>query len=96
MVSYKLLISERALSFIKALPPKSQRIVIERCKALSDDPFPGKGDKEIIRRRCHEAIYRLHISRSFTAFYKIDQEKGMVKILDIMTIELAHKRYGRL
>jgi hypothetical protein len=52
-------------------------------------------DKEIIQRTGHETIYRLHISRSFTAFYKIYKDETLVKILDIMTIEQAHKIYGR-
>jgi mRNA-degrading endonuclease RelE of RelBE toxin-antitoxin system len=95
LTAYKLVIRKKALEFINALPPKSQRIVIEKCKTLADDPFPGQGDKEIIQRRGHEAIYRLHISRSYTAFYKVYKDEKMVKILDIMTIEQAHKIYGR-
>lgn len=95
MVNYQLFIGEGAVEFINSLPQKSQRIVIEKCKTLSVDPFPGQGDKEILHRMGHEALYRLHISRSYTAFYKIDQDEKVVKILDIMTIEQAHKIYGR-
>lgn len=95
MAAYQLVIRKRALEFVNALPSKSQRIVIEKCKTLAYDPFPGKGDKEIIQRKGHEAIYRLHISRSYTAFYKIYKDEKMVKILDITTIEQAHKIYGR-
>ncbi len=43
----------------------------------------------------HEALCRLHIPRSYTTFYRIDQDEKVVKILDIMTIEQAHKIYGR-
>jgi mRNA interferase RelE/StbE len=95
VVAYHLIIRKKALEFINALPSKSQKIVIDKCKTLASDPFPGKGDKEIIHRKGHEDIYRLHISRSYTAFYKIDKDKKMVKILDITTIEQAHKIYGR-
>jgi mRNA-degrading endonuclease RelE of RelBE toxin-antitoxin system len=95
VVAYQLVIRKKALEFVDALPPKSQRIVIEKCKTLADDPLPGQGDKEIIQRKGHEAIYRLHISRSYTAFYKIYKDEKLVKILDIMTIEQAHKIYGR-
>ncbi len=95
MVAYQLNIKKKALEFINGMPAKSQRIVIERCKTLSDDPFPGRGDKEIIQRAGHEDIYRLHISRTYTAFYKIYQEEKIVKIIDITTIEQAHKIYGR-
>ncbi len=95
MVAYQLVIRKRALEFVNALPSKSQRIVIEKCKTLAGDPLPGQGDKEIIQRKDHEDIYRLHISRSYTAFYKIDKNEKKVKILDITTIEQAHKIYGR-
>ena len=90
-----MVIKKKALEFVRTLPPKSQRLVVEKCKTLADDPFPGNGDKEIIQRKNHEDIYRLHISRSYTAFYKVYKNEKMVKILDITTIEHAHKIYGR-
>ena len=95
MVVYQIVIKKKALEFLNALPLKSQRIVIEKCKTLADDPFPGQGDKELIQRRGHKDICRLHISRSYTAFYKVYKDEKMVKILDITTIEQAHKIYGR-
>ena len=95
MVAFQIVISKNALDFINSLPQKSQRIVIEKCKSLADDPFPGQGDREMIQRRDHKDIYRLHISRSYTAFYKIYKDEKIVKILDVMTIERAHKVYGR-
>lgn len=95
MVAYQLAIKKKALEFVRALPPKSQRLIVEKCKTLAIDPFPGKGDKEIIQRKNHEDIYRLHISRSYTAFYKINKDEEKVLILEITTIEQAHKVYGR-
>jgi mRNA interferase RelE/StbE len=95
VVVYHLVIGRKALEFISALPSKSKRIVIEKCKTLAEDPFPGQGDKELIPRKGHKDIYRLHISRSYTAFYKINKDEKMVKILEITTIEQAHKIYGR-
>ncbi|MEI6102703.1 MAG: type II toxin-antitoxin system RelE/ParE family toxin [Methanothrix sp.] len=95
MVTYHLVIGKKALEFISALPSKSKKIVIEKCKTLADDPFPGQGDKELIHRKGHKDIYHLHISRSYTAFYKINKDEKMVKILEITTIEQAHKIYGR-
>lgn len=88
-------IDKKALEFINALPSKGKRIVIEKCKALAEDPFPDQGDKELIHRKGHKDIYRLHISRSYTVFYGINKEEKMVKILEITTIEQAHKIYGR-
>jgi mRNA interferase RelE/StbE len=95
VVIYHLLIGKKALEFISALPSKSKMIVIEKCKTLADDPFPGQGDKELIHRKGHKDIYRLHISRSYTALYRINKDENRVKILEIMTIEQAHKIYGR-
>jgi len=95
VVAFQIVISKNALDFINSLPQKSQTIVIEKCKSLADDPFPGRGDREMIQRRDHKEIYRLHISRSYTAFYKIYKDEKIVKILDVMTIERAHKVYGR-
>ena len=95
MVVYQLVIEKKALEFVNSLPQKSRRMVIEKCKTLGVEPFPGQGDKELIRRKGHKDIYRLHISRSYTAFYKIYKEKKRVKIPAIMTIEQAHKTYGQ-
>jgi len=71
VVAFHIVIDKDALEFINSLPSKSHRIVVEKCKTLAFNPFPGQGDKEIIQRKDHEDIYRLHISRSYTAFYKI-------------------------
>jgi len=95
VVTFHIMINKDALEFINSLPSKSHRIVVEKCKTLAINPFPGQGDKEFIQRKDHEDIYRLHISRSYTAFYKIHKNEKIVRILDIMTIEQAHKIYGR-
>jgi mRNA-degrading endonuclease RelE of RelBE toxin-antitoxin system len=97
VVAYQLVIRKKALEFVNSLPSKSQRVVIEKCKTLAEDPFPGQGDKEIIiiLRKGHEDIYLLHILRSYTAFYKICRDEKTVRILEITTIEQAHKQYGR-
>jgi len=38
----------------------------------------------------------MYVSRSYTIFYRIYEEEKTDKILNIMTIEEAHKKYGRL
>ncbi len=93
----KLEIEEGASKFLSSLPEKSQRIVKKHCLALAEDPFPGKsGDKEVLHLPGFRTLYRLHVGRSYTVFYRIFEDKQTVRILDIMTIEQAHKRYGRL
>ena len=92
----KVRIDRAALAFIENLPEKIRRIVKDKLKVLQDNPFPGKeGDKELLNLQDYE-LYRIHIARSYTAFYTIDEETSTVTILDIMTIEKAHKKYGRL
>ena len=37
--------------------------------------------------------YRLHIARRYTAFYRVYEDEQVVRVLSLMTIEQAHKRY---
>ncbi|HUX99986.1 MAG TPA: hypothetical protein VMV49_10570 [Candidatus Deferrimicrobium sp.] len=93
-MTYRLLISKKALKFINGLPEKSQRIVRDTITILYENPYPDKGgDKEKLNLSGYE-LYRMHIGRIFTVFYRIFENE--VRILDIMTIEKAHKIYGRL
>ncbi|PKL55069.1 MAG: hypothetical protein CVV35_11975 [Methanomicrobiales archaeon HGW-Methanomicrobiales-6] len=85
-----------AADFLNALPEKSQRIVTEKLAVLQTDPYPGSGgDKERLNTDGME-VFRLHIGRSFTALYIVDTDRDWVEITHLMTIEQAHKRYGRL
>ncbi|MHC1631656.1 MAG: type II toxin-antitoxin system RelE family toxin [Methanotrichaceae archaeon] len=89
-----MVIDKNALKYLSELPEKSQRIIKEKCHALSEDPFPGQsGDKELLHLDYKH--YRLHIGRSFTVFYQICEKDKRVKILEITTIEKAHKLYKR-
>ncbi len=94
---YRVLIDRDTLGYVNTLPEKSQRIVKENLKKLGEAPHPGmgKGDKKRLAHR-GETLYRLHIGRTFTAFYRIYEKEKEVKILKVMTIERAHKEYGRL
>lgn len=95
-MTFRVLISKTALSFLDLCPEKSRRLIRERCLALRDNPYPsGTGD----RKRLHlgsSKLYRMHIGRSYTVFYRILRDEEVVKVLDIMTFEQAHRRYGRL
>jgi len=95
-VIYSLKISRRALKFLDSVPEKSNRILRDRIKILGNDPFPGRhGDKERLHLPEGYIVYRLHVGRSFTLFYRIYEQHSCIRILDIMTIEQAHKRYGK-
>jgi len=91
---FAVLIERRAREFLKKLPQKARRIVVEKIQVLAEDPFPG-GNKERLVYPHPPAVYRLHIGRSFTVFYIIEHEENVVKIVKIMTIERAHKEYSR-
>ncbi len=76
---------------------KSKKIIKNNLKKLQEDPYPrpgsGLGDLEKIVFKGKEA-YRMHIRRSHTAIYTVDEEQGLVMIHEILGIEEAHKRYG--
>lgn len=94
MVDFDVVIDEEADEFLKKLPKKSRNIVKGKLRILETDPFPGKGgDKELLNSPKHKDVYRLHISRTYTAFYRI--EGKTVMILWLGSIEKAHKIYGR-
>jgi len=91
---FTIVIERRAREFVKRLPPKIRRIIVEKILELKEDPFPG-GNKEKLEYPHPPAVYRLHIGRSFMVFYVIEYEENIVKIEKILTIEKAHKEYSR-
>jgi len=94
-LTFNLLIEQEQVDKINGFDEKSRRIIKEKLETLQEDPFPGKrGDKEKLTVRQGYILYRLHIGRSWTAFYRINEQKKVIKILDVMTIEQAHKKYG--
>ncbi|MDD5025345.1 MAG: type II toxin-antitoxin system RelE/ParE family toxin [Methanoregula sp.] len=90
---FNLVIDTKAEKFLKKLPQKSRRIIVEKILDLKEDPFPG-GNKEKLEYPHPPAVYRLHIGRSFTVFYIIELDENIVKIEKILTIERAHKKYS--
>ena len=91
-MTFEVAVDIDAIAYINTLNDKSRRIILSRLESLTEDPFPRKGgEKELLKLRPGVNIYRLHIGRNFTAFYKIDG--NTVLITEIMTIEQAHKKY---
>jgi len=94
-LTFHLLIEQEQVNKINGFDEKSRRITKEKLKTLRENPFPGKhGDKEKLCLKDGYVLYRLHIGRTWTAFYRICEEDKTVKILDVMPIEQAHKKYG--
>ena len=82
-------------NFLKNLDPKSRRICKANLSKLGENPYPGegRGDKERIVYGRKEA-HRLHVGRSYTAFYRIYEEECVVKVIEMLPIREAHRKYG--
>ena len=76
---------------------KTERIVKEHLRSLADEPYPrpgaGRGDRERLPVDGEE-LYRMHISRTYTALYTIDESEQAVRVREVLPIDDAHKRYG--
>lgn len=96
-MTFEVRVRRPVAAFVDALPEKSRRIVTAALKGLGENPFPGSGgDKELLTLPGDRSVYRLHIARTYTAFYGVDTDAGIVSVYEVLTIEQAHKRYGRL
>lgn len=54
----------------------------------------GRGDKEKLSIDGDRDRFRMHISRTYTALYTVHEEEKQVRVLEILPIDDAHKRYG--
>jgi len=82
-------VKQNVVKFIQLLSEKDRRIISEHISRL-EGIWPPDGDLEKI----YECRYRLHISRRYTLF--LEHIGDETTVLRIMTIEQAHKRYGRI
>ena len=82
------------LEFCKRLKEKDLRVVREHLRRL-EQPSSATGD--IKRLHGPEGIirYRMHIAQKFTVFFRIYDEENCVRVDAIMTMEQAHKKYGK-
>jgi mRNA-degrading endonuclease RelE of RelBE toxin-antitoxin system len=96
-MSYNVLLAADAREYVSLLDEKSTRIVKDNLRKLAEDPYPRPGAGSVDREKLTvdgEEIYRLHIGRTHTAFYDIVEDDSEVRVIDIMDIDDAHKRYG--
>jgi mRNA-degrading endonuclease RelE of RelBE toxin-antitoxin system len=84
-----LYIKPNAVKFLEQLTEKDYRIVSDHISRL-ESRWPPEGDLE----RLYNSRYRMHIARRYTIF--LEHEGNDTTVLKIMTIEQAHKRYGRI
>ena len=96
MSEYDVLLSDDVREFLAVADEKTKRICREKLGYLERDPYPGRGrgDKEKLPIDGRRERYRMHISRTYTAIYTVIEEHSEVRVLEIVSIDEAHKRYG--
>ena len=96
MSEYDILLGEEAREFLTVADEKTERICTEKIEYLAENPYPGRGrgDKEKLPIDGRRDRFRLHISRSYTAIYTMLEADNEVRVLEIIPIDEAHKRYG--
>ncbi|ELY88720.1 plasmid stabilization system [Natrialba hulunbeirensis JCM 10989] len=94
MTSFQVVVSESVRSLLADVDDKTERIIKDNLSKL-ESPYPGRGagDKERLPVDGNEK-YRLHIGRTWTAFYEIEDDENLVRVLEVLPIDEAHKRYG--
>jgi mRNA-degrading endonuclease RelE of RelBE toxin-antitoxin system len=94
-MAYDVLLHPRVDTFLTAADEKTERICRDNLGYLETNPQPGsgRGDKERLSVD-GEMRYRMHIGRTWTAFYDIYEGRNEVRVLEIVDIGEAHKRYG--
>lgn len=95
MTNYSVRLGEDAVEFLHTLDEKSRRICKDNLRKLEANPYPGRGKGDTERLPVDgEGIYRLHIGRTYTAFYIVLEDEREVRVVEILPIDDAHKRYG--
>jgi len=84
----KVNIEKRALLYVNSLREKDRRNIKQHLQKL-EDPYTAPDVELLQNGHC-----RMHIAHSYTAFFDV-VPGGIVNILEVMTVEEAHKRYKR-
>ena len=87
----KIKIEETVKDYIRSLPDKDRHVVGEYINRLTGHPH-AQGDIKKLKTRFPQ--WRMHISSKYTLFYHVEDD--IVCIDQIMTIERAHKKYGKI
>ena len=96
MSEYTVLLGDAARDFLTVADAKTERICKEKLGFLTENPYPGRGrgDKEKLPIDARRDRFRMHIARSYTAIYTVLEDETEVRVLEIVPIDEAHKRYG--
>ncbi|MBR1369816.1 hypothetical protein RJ53_10145 [Methanocalculus chunghsingensis] len=84
---------ERAVcEYVLGLPLKSRRIILRHLRTLEAlGSLTGASGIE----RLGGDIYRMHVSRTYTIIFRICPDQSRIRVVEILPIDLAHKRYFR-
>ena len=96
MSEYDVLLGDQPRDFLNVADEKTEQICRENLDYLTESPYPGRGrgDKERLPIDGRHDRYWLHISRTYTAIYTVLEDENEVRVLEIVPIDEAHKRYG--
>lgn len=72
-------------------PEKIREHIFSHIRKLKD-PYNAPGVECL---HSEMQVYRMHIGRTHTVIFRICKESNTIQVLDLLTIEQAHKRYGR-
>ncbi len=84
-------IEKGAIKTLSKYPEKIRVQIFRHIQKLAD-PYSAP-DVECLSPK--KQIWRMHVGRSYTVFFLIHKESDTVHVLEVSTIEQAHKRYGR-
>jgi mRNA-degrading endonuclease RelE of RelBE toxin-antitoxin system len=90
----KVVINAALVEFCKRLKEKDLSVVREHLRRL-EQPYSTLGDIKRLHGPGGVIRYRMHISKKFTVFFRIYEEEDCVRVDAIMTMEQAHKKYGK-
>ena len=88
-MTFKVLVAKNAFS---SIPTERREQIKEALKEL-ESPSGGGNQKRL--KGYKTELFRLRIG-DYRAFYTVDYENKIVKVLQILTVEQAHKKYDRL
>ncbi|KAF5411165.1 MAG: type II toxin-antitoxin system RelE/ParE family toxin [Euryarchaeota archaeon] len=76
---YGVHINKNALKYVNSLTEKNERLIKRKFEILKEDPYHGRDDKKKLQLPDYD-LFRMHVGRSFTIFYRIYEAEKVVKV----------------
>jgi mRNA-degrading endonuclease RelE of RelBE toxin-antitoxin system len=84
-------IEKRVIKTLNKYPERSREQIFKDIRKL-ENPYSAP-EVECLHKPTQ--VYRMHVGRTYTIIFKIHKPQNIVQVLEVDTIERAHKRYGR-